>query len=429
VSSAGASLVLDDLLARGWTEAEVFWKSGRTRRFDFEQENESTLSSDEAGWAVRAGRSGASIFFAATGPPTVEPNWPEAHDGSLRLPAPMPIGNWRPPQSLESSLVGELEGRTILRTVAEKLAQEAPRSRLESAVLEDGASEAWIRNSHGVDASYRSRLATIRLVASMPASGTEQCSISSVARCARDFRPDALVRRLADLLRLSQGDRGPRTEQGTVLLSPQVATHLVAGMIPLFVGAADGSRCEAGLGEGRVAAPCVTVVDDGRYPRGLLAAPVDGEGVPTRPRALIEEGNAGETILPWWHSERPVGCRMRASWQDPPLTGATHLYLRPDAETSVASLLSDLRSGYYLIDAIGPAVFDSSSHSFSIPCCGFEVHEGRAISPVACVRLEGDLRRLLRNVRAVARDLTFAAHGAIVGSPSLLVGELDLRSS
>ena len=57
------------------------------------------------------------------------------------------------------------------------------------------------------------------------------------------------------------------------------------------------------------------------------------------------------------------------------------------------------------------------------------MHGGRATSPVASVRLEGDLRRLLRSVRAVARDLTFAARGAIVGSPSLLVGELDLRGT
>ena len=88
MSDAGASLVLNDLLARGWSEVEVFWKIGRTRRFDFEQESESTLSSDESGWAVRAGRTGASIFFAASGEPTVESAWPEAREGTLRLPAP-----------------------------------------------------------------------------------------------------------------------------------------------------------------------------------------------------------------------------------------------------------------------------------------------------------------------------------------------------
>lgn len=429
MSEDGASLVLEDILSRGWSEAEVFCKTGRSRRFDFEQENESTFSSDESGWAVRAGREGASIFFAASGKPRVESAWPEARAGSLRLPGPMPIGNWRPSKSLESSLIGELEGRNFVRSVVEKLAHEAPRSRLESAVLEDGASDVQIRNSHGIDRSYGNRLATLRLVASATESGAGRCSIEAVSRCARDFRPEVLARRLADLLHLSRGDRESRREESMVLLSPQVATHVLAGMIPLFVSSGNGSQRSVGLGRGQVAASCVTVVDDGRYPRGLLEAPVDGEGVPTRARVLIEEGKAGDTISPWWQSDRPVGCRVRPGWKDPPLTGATHLYLLPDADTSVASLLSSLRSGYYLIEATGPGVFDSSSHRFSIPCCGFEVHKGRAISPVASVRLEGDLRRFLHSVRAVARDLTFTARGAIVGSPSLLVGELDLRGA
>ena len=429
VSDDGASLVLEDILSRGWSEAEIFWKTGRSRRFDFEQKNESTVTSDESGWALRAGRAAASIFFAASGPPRVESAWPEARAGSLRLPAPMPIGDWRPSKSLESSLIGELEGRTLVRTVVEKLSQEDPHSRLESAILEDGASEVRIRSSHGVDTSHRNRLATLRLVASAAESGTGRCSIEAVSRCARDFRPEVLVRRLADLLHLSRGDREPRREESTVLLSPQVATHVLAGMIPLFISPAVGSQRSVGLGRGQVAASCVTVVDDGRYPRGLLEAPVDGEGVPTRARVLIEEGKAGETISPWWQSDRPVGCRVRPGWKDPPVTGATHLYLLPDADTSVATLLSSLRSGYYLIEVTGPGLFDSSSHSFSIPCCGFEVHEGRATSPVACVHLEGDLRRLLRSVRAIARDLTFAARGAIVGSPSLLVGEVGVRGA
>ena len=423
----GATEILDSLRAAGWPQAEVFAKTGRSRRFDFEDGWEGSTSSEECGWAVRAADGGSSFFFAASGHPAVETTWPDAREGLLRLPPPMSTEDWQEPGGVETPLMGELEGRQLLRTVAETLEKEAPEGRLRRAILEDGGNEIRIHNSWGVDVGYRSRLATCRLEAAIPSSAAGSCAVVVVARRAQELPAAALARRLADLLHVCQRGRSVEKSKAVVMLSPELATHILAWMVPLFIGS-EPEDTDRWLRPGtKVAAPSVTVVDDGRLAGGLLSAPVDGEGVPTRARVLIDAGKAGEPILPWWLSQDPVGCRQRAGWRDLPITGATHLYLVPDRGVSVGAVLSSLRRGYYLIEATAPGFADVHSGRFFLPCCGFEVEKGRATMPVTRVGLEGDLRTVLQGVRAVARDLTFLPRGPLVGSASILVSGLDLR--
>ena len=118
---------------------------------------------------------------------------------------------------------------------------------------------------------------------------------------------------------------------------------------------------------------------------------------------------------------------MRWSFRDLPRTGATQFYLRPEKDVSVAALLSDVARGYYLIEASGSGSFDYGSGRFSLPVCGFEIENGRPAMAVSRIALEGDLYAVLANVRAVARDLTFTALGAMVGSPTIRVDRISLR--
>jgi predicted Zn-dependent protease len=47
------------------------------------------------------------------------------------------------------------------------------------------------------------------------------------------------------------------------------------------------------------------VVDDGRFPQGVLSSPVDGEGTPTRELTLIGQGELRQPLLPWWAARPP----------------------------------------------------------------------------------------------------------------------------
>ena len=147
---------------------------------------------------------------------------------------------------------------------------------------------------------------------------------------------------------------------------------------------------------------------------------------------LIERGKFRQPLLPWWRDRpgcRSGGCSRRDSWREAPEVGPSHLYLRPAPEVRVAELIDSLSTGFYLLDATGPARFDFPTGRFELPTRGFELRAGRAHAPVAGVRLVGDIRGLLLGLRDAARDLTFVRHPVgLLGSPTVLLSGLELRA-
>jgi predicted Zn-dependent protease len=176
----------------------------------------------------------------------------------------------------------------------------------------------------------------------------------------------------------------------------------------------------------------VSILDNGRFPDGLLSAPVDGEGVATREVALIEDGVFRQPLLAWWQARPPFdrysGCSRRDSWRDLPRPGATHLYVKPRGENSVAMLLAAVARGYYLLDTTGPVRLDLEAERFRVPICGFAITGGRATQPMAGAWLHGSVGGFLRSITGIGRDLLFYALDGMIGSPSLLVTGLELRS-
>jgi len=187
---------------------------------------------------------------------------------------------------------------------------------------------------------------------------------------------------------------------------------------------------------GRIGSERLTLIDNGRLPGGaggVLEAPVDGEGVPTREIVLIEEGVFRQPLLTWWQAEShpgmgaASGCTARPGWRDLPVAGPTHLYLKPDPRIPVAALLGSMSQGYYLIDATGGGRFDLGAGTFALPVCGFAVEAGRASAPVARAWLCGGIGDFLQGIAGVGRDLTFQPLAGMIGAPTLLVSGLELR--
>jgi predicted Zn-dependent protease len=215
-------------------------------------------------------------------------------------------------------------------------------------------------------------------------------------------------------------------------LAPPLAARLLHGLLPLFVGAA-ATALLAPLRDrrGRVGGDLLSLIDDGRFPGGALAAPVDGEGVPTREIVLVEEGVVVQPLLAW-HEARPPqtrasGCARRPSWRDLPRPGPTHFYWRPQGAVAPAALLAQVARGYYLLESRGAGRFDLASGELAVPVCGFAVRDGRATSPLAGGWLCGGIGALLRGVVGVARDLAFLPLDGMIGAPTLLVTGLELR--
>jgi PmbA protein len=421
--------ILRSLLRRHLTDAEIYVKRGRSRRLERTPVTEVSSTSHERAWAVRAGNRRGSFFAAATGDPTAGVPWPEPVAGhSLELPEPTTVPAWSTPSDFDTPLIGEREGLKLLESLGRQLEAELPGARMLRAVLEDGSSEAELANSRGLHASTRSRIATLYVEAAEFGRSVASASLYVAAREPRRFHPTALARRLADRLAVTAVGAPPERDGGEFLLAPVVAAHLLAGLLPLFVGPGPGSHL---LGtRGRFGSDRLTLIDNGRLPGGAFESPVDGEGVPTREVVLVEEGAFRQPLLAWWQEGaadgEPSGCTRRAGWRDLPTPGPTHLYLQPEPRTAVASLLGSVAQGYYLIDVTGHGRFDLAADRFALPVCGFAVQSGRASAPVAGAWLSGGIGAFLKGIAGVGRDLTFHPLDGMIGSPTLLVAGLEL---
>lgn len=449
--------VLDALAGRGLPEAEVFAKRGRTRVIEQALGRTSVSFHQERGWAVRAGDDRGSFFLTATGEPEAagpEGSWPVPDGEPLLLPEPPDPADpaepadpgpepWREPATIDAPLLGEREGLAMLATLGEELAAELPRATLVAARISDGASTSEIASSRGVAAHHRNRLAHLRAEAVLRGEGGERAVVEMSAAEGHQLDPRAVARRLADYLILAVEGRPPERDRAPCVLAPAVAGRLLAGLLPLLVGADAPARARLLADRrGRLASPRVTVVDDGRLAGGALAAPVDGEGMATGRLALIEEGDYRRPLCDWRAATDDrggrraavrggppgsVGCMRRPSWRELPRAGPSHLFLAPDREVAASSLVADLARGYYLVAAAGDGLFDLAGDRFALPVTGFVVDGGRAHAPLAGGVLSGGLGTLLRGVERVGRDLELAAVGAgMIGSPSLLVIGLEV---
>ena len=458
------SRVLEALDGRGLPRAEVYAKRGRSRAVELTPRGTLASIHREEGWAVRAGDDRRSMMAAATGRPAPEGppgGWPEADGDALELPGPERVHSagrspWRMPADLEAPLVGEREAVQILAVLAATLEDELPGARLLRATLTDGASEVEVANSLGVEAAYRTRAAHLRAEAAVPGDGGAATAVlETVVREARRIDPRALARRLADRLTVGRDGRPPERDRVAMLLAPAVVVRLLEGLLPLLIGPQGGELAARQEDRrGRFAARGLTVRDDGRFEGGALVAPADGEGLPTGEVTLIEGGVYRQPLLSWSQCRpggrggprgrgraegdggrertaseraRPIGCARRPSWRDLPRPAPSHLYVAPDPEVPVRSLLAGLARGLYLLDVDGAGRFDFEAGRFELPVVGFAVDGGAASHPVAGARLTGAIGALLRGVEGVGRDLSFLpVAGGLIGSPTLLVTDLEI---
>ena len=88
------------------------------------------------------------------------------------------------------------------------------------------------------------------------------------------------------------GARQVKTAEVPVIFDPEMAASLVRHIAGAAAGPALYRRASflvGKLGE-RIAAPSVTIVDDGTIPGALGSRPFDGEGLPVRRTVVVEEG-------------------------------------------------------------------------------------------------------------------------------------------
>jgi len=421
---AACERVLSSLESGGWNAAEVYVKEGRSRRYTLTQDIRSSGQSVEIGHAVRAGNARGSFFWAHSGRPQPALEWPAPGPGRLVLPGPQTGSRWKSSEEKTAPLATEGEATAFLTRLAKQLDAAFGGARLVSAVLEDGVSESEIASSRGV------RCSTERRAAALHVEGVARTSQGAVIRrlylaerALRRFDPDVVAGWLAERLILAGGVELESSRSAPTILAPEVGAVLLAGCLARLVGpdAAEKGR------EHRWGREPLTIVDDSRSERSLVAGPWDGEGVPTRRSVLVERGRYGRPLLAWWQTsieEDASGCTQRPGWRDLPYPGPSQLSIEPAQGVSSEDLLASVSDGFYWREPLNRGVFDSAADRFSLPVAGYSIAAGRGRTPIRSAVVSGSITGLLESIDGFADDLRFSPMRGLLGSPSLRVSGL-----
>jgi TldD protein len=196
----------------------------------------------------------------------------------------------------------------------------------------------------------------------------------------------------------------------------------------------------AGLLGQRVAAPGVTVVDDGtlEHRRGSLT--IDDEGTPSACTVLIEDGVLVGYMQDRQNArlmgQRPTGNGRRQSFAHQPMPRMTNTYMRAGTRDP-EEILAGVRSGLYA-KTFGGGQVDITSGKFVFTTAeAYLIEDGRIAAPVKGATLIGNGPDCLTRVSAVGNDLALD-HGigtcgkegqwvpVGVGQPTLLIEGLTV---
>jgi len=193
------------------------------------------------------------------------------------------------------------------------------------------------------------------------------------------------------------------------------------------------------IGE-RVAAPGVTVVDDGSIGQRRGSLTIDDEGTPTQATTLIEDG-----ILKGYLQDRlnarlmgvpATGNGRRESFAHAPMPRMTNTFML-GGNDDPGEILARAKNGIYA-KSFGGGQVDITSGKFVFSCTeAYKIENGKLGAPIKGATLIGDGPSALTRVRAIGNDMALDEGIGIcgkggqsvpagVGQPTLLIEGLTV---
>lgn len=312
-----------------------------------------------------------------------------------------------------------------------------------AAAAEDAARAVpGITNSEGAEAGFgRSEMTLVTSAGFAGRTFRTSHSVSAVALAGsgtgmqRDYDYHSTVH-LSDLddpigIGRSAGERAirrlnptrPKTAKMPVVYDPRVSGGLLGHLASAINGASIArgtSFLKDKMGE-RIFAPGIMVRDDPRRHRGMRSRVFDGEGVPTRPLTLIEDGVLTSWLLDL-RSARQLGL-VSTGHGGRGGPGASNLYLAAGA-LSPTALMADIKEGLYVTELIGSAV-NGLTGDYSRGAAGYMIRDGQLAEPVAEITVAGNLLDMFLHMTP-AGDLVFRRG---VDSPTVRIEGLTVAGA
>ena len=286
-----------------------------------------------------------------------------------------------------------------------------------------------LANSHGFVGEFRRSYCS---VAAIPIAQDEKGGMQrdywfSVARNLERLESPEHVGKIAAQRTLRRlGARKVKTQEVPIIFDPLVANSILGHIFEGVNGDSvyRGASFLAGkLGE-KIAAPQVTVIDDGTMVGGFGTSPFDGEGIPTRRTVVIENGVLKSYVLNTYTAKK-LGLQTTANASrglaGTPGIGPGNYFLQPGARTP-QQLIADVKEGLYVTEFLGMGV-NLVTGDYSRGASGIWISGGELTYPVEEITVAGNLKHMFLNISEVANDLEFRGS---VASPTIRIDGLTV---
>ncbi len=435
--------IVSRAVAAGATDAESLVREGEEFSANLrlgEVESLKEAGSRAAGLRVLVGRRSGSAYSSDLSPAGVAHLVESAvalaratsEDPYAGLPEPVELGAY------DGGLDLYFEDVAALPTAARiEMARRAERAALdadprivnsEGAAFDSSSGRRALANSRGFSGEYRRSTCSLYAVpVARDDGGMQRDYWYTIARSlALLDAPESVGRTAAERVLRRLGAVKVETARVPVVFEPRTAKTLLENLFEAVNGDAiyrQASFLAGRLGE-TVAAPAVTVVDDGLLPGGFGTSPFDDEGVPSRRTPVIEEGVLRSYLLNTY-TARKLGLKTTGNaargLAGNPAIGPGNFFLQPGPHRP-EQILASVKNGFYVTELIGFGV-NLVTGDYSRGAAGMWIRDGELAFPVQEVTIAGNLGRMLQDIEMVGSDLEFRGS---IAAPTLKISEMTV---
>lgn len=179
-----------------------------------------------------------------------------------------------------------------------------------------------------------------------------------------------------------------------VVFDPRVGGTLIGHLLGGIAGSAIARRASFLLDKdgAQVFASGIAILDDPHRPRALRSRPFDGEGLPTAPSSLVEDGRLTGWLMDSAAARQlgkePTGHASRGGAGAPGVS-ASNVHIAAGSQTP-AELIADIKDGVYVTELIGQGV-NGVTGDYSRGASGYRIVNGEIAGPVAEFTVAGNL--------------------------------------
>jgi PmbA protein len=299
--------------------------------------------------------------------------------------------DWTPDWAIEAARAVEAAGRSVDPRLGNS----------------DGASLSWgsglqiYGNSHGFLGGYpTSRGSVSCTLIGKDDAGMQRDGWYAMARAPEDLPPLESIGQIAGartVARLSA--RRIPTCTTPVIFEAPIAASLIGHFIAAISGVSLYRRTSFLLDRlGTAVFPDFLSIEEAPHLlRGLGSAPFDGDGVATRPRALIDAGVLKGLVLSGY-SARRLGLVTTGN------AGGVHNLLVTPGQLDLTQLMQRMGRGLLVTDLLGFGV-NAVTGDYSRGAAGFWIEDGAIAYPVEEITIAGNLKDMYLGIEAVGSDV------------------------